>query len=175
MKALQLMALMALATSVLLALPAASSIANVVGRISVVCPFSVNTVAQPTYVLPSNVEVYYSLQTLYPCTIPSLDGTFRLLNSSGTVYSANVMDYNVIQANSLYVVSISNSLFRYGIYTANVEFSSFLYSNHSSVSFLVLSPILANALTASNAVADQGQYEVRNLTLTGGTGPFTYN
>jgi hypothetical protein len=71
-------------------------------------------------------------------------------------------------------MTISNSLFSYGIYSAITEFTGFQYTNGSSASFQVLSPILANTLTA-NSVMDQGQYQTLTMELDGGTPPFTYN
>ncbi len=177
MRALQLLIFAAIASLVLAAQPMAefTAPAQINASVQVNCPFSVFMMAQPSYTLPSDVAINYALRTLSDCSIPVLNGVFTLYNSSETVTSGNVAGYNVITANSFYVVIVTNTMFSYGSYTANLIFTNMGYTNSSAATFQVLSPIRGNSLTASNSLADQDQYQTLTMALVGGTGPLTYN
>lgn len=177
-RALQLLALIAIAGMLvfLAGQPHAyTAIQKINATVRVICPFAVSINPLASYTLPANVNINFALRTLYTCSIPLLTGTLQFSNSSGVIYSGNVIGYNVIASNSFYVISASNSLFHYGTYTANIVFTNFGAVNGSSASFQILSPIYSNTLTPSNSVADQGQYQVIRTVLGGGTAPFSYN
>jgi hypothetical protein len=155
-----------------------TAVANAV--VSVICPFSPSLSAQSSYIIPGNVDMSYSIQTLAPCSIPSLPGKIGFYNSSGLVYSSSLVVSNVVQGNTVSDLSFNGNIFAPGSYTASVNFSGFMTHNLSNSTILILGPanlairgaslasqsvVAGSQITASQNVTNVGSFLANQIVL----------
>ena len=103
--------------------------------------------------------------------------TYNFLVYNGIGLVANALFSGVSSTSNTFSFQV-NSLWGTGSMTVNmvVSDSAIPYSSVSnSVGFTVNGPLRFGSFTASNSVADQGQYETLKSSITGGQPPYTYN
>ncbi|MEM3290782.1 MAG: hypothetical protein QW046_04625 [Candidatus Micrarchaeaceae archaeon] len=114
---------------------------NVIGRVSVVCPFSVTLNMSQNYAPLRNITANYTLKTIAPCNLTNATGYFTIYNSTNIsvfykpiIYKGRINNISSPPSN----ISISVSNLTSANYSAVLKFTSMNYTNFSKRSFRIL-------------------------------------
>jgi hypothetical protein len=157
------LALVALVLSVsLFATADAGTGQSITANVLVTCPINITLAPGSSYyVMPSNVVFGYSVNTLVPCTIPTLTGYLNVTNASthALTYQTPITVNDVTSARSGNSVTVLASTLGRGTSDAKLSLSeSQSYSNYTSNSVLVLQPanIVVEKFSVSPSTVMQG-------------------